>query len=110
MDSTRSLLGLSLLCIAGLLVAMPQQQPPTPTPAPAPGPVGRGVPPIQQIDPPEPRPGDGVDLVVQTIDAITGKAVGDVKIELVRSGTAQDRRQGVTPGQPTHWAPRQSQT
>jgi len=94
-DSIRSLLALSLLCISGLLLAIPQQQPPTPPPAPATGPVGRGVPPIQQIDPPEPRPGDGVDLVVQTIDAITGKAVGDVKIELVRSGTAQDRRRWV---------------
>jgi hypothetical protein len=51
--------------------------------------------PIETIDPPEPRPSEGIDLTVKVIDAITGKGLGDVKLELTRNPTPADRRRWI---------------
>src|SRR5688572_6011851 len=83
-----------LTALVSLIAASPQQQPPSPPP-PA-GPLLRGgLPPPQTVDPPAPRPGEGIDFSVRVIDAVTGKGLGDVKLELTRNATPADRRRWI---------------
>jgi hypothetical protein len=70
----------SLIAISGIIVSA-QQQPPPPTP-PA---VPNRPPAQQQIDPPEPAPGQGVDLTLKIVDASTGSGLPGVAIELRRT-------------------------
>ena len=85
-----------LTLVVSFLGASPQQKP-APTP---PGPAvpllrGNALPPPQTIDPPEPRPSEGIDFTVEIIDAVTGKGLGDVKLELTRNLTPADRRRWI---------------
>jgi hypothetical protein len=84
----------ALIGLAGILGASPQQAPAPTTPqVPV---VGRGaLAPPQQIDPPEPRPGEGIEFVVRVVDAVTGKGLGNVKLDLTRNPTQTDRRRWV---------------
>lgn len=70
----------SAIAIGGILVAAPQQPAP-----PAPPPNITRTPAQQQIDPPEPAPGQGVDLTIKIIDAMTGSGLPAVAIELRRT-------------------------
>lgn len=89
----------------GLLCAAPQQQapqvPPPAQPVPnvtselVPAGLRLGAQPPQPVDPPEPRSGEGIDLVLRVVDAITGKGLGNVKIEVTHNATPADRRQWV---------------
>jgi protocatechuate 3,4-dioxygenase beta subunit len=65
----------SLVIWSGLPLAAQQQPAPTPRPAQA------G---FQQIDPPEPQEGQGIELAVRVLDAATGDGVPDVLVELKR--------------------------
>ena len=65
----------SAIAITGILAAAPQQQPPDLNRPPA----------QQQIDPPEPAPGQGVDLPLKIVDATTGNGLPAVTIELRRN-------------------------
>ena len=97
--SGRSLLGCGLavflisVLVSFLGAASLQQQPavtPPPTSTIVPAPL-RGNPPTP-VDPPVPRPGEGIDFVARVIDAVTGKGLGDVQLELTRIATPADRR------------------
>jgi hypothetical protein len=57
-----------------------------------PPPVLRTATPVQTIDPPAPRSGEGIEFVVRVLDASTGEPVVGVAIELNRPPSASDRR------------------
>jgi hypothetical protein len=84
-----------LTLLVSFLGASPQQQPPPPPPTAAPVVRGNVLPPPETIDPPEPRPGEGIDFTVKVIDAVTGKGLGDVKLELTRNPSPADRRRWI---------------
>jgi hypothetical protein len=79
--------GLMVLVLIGtvkLLEGWSQQQTPT---APLP-PAGLRTPP-QTIDPPIPADGEGVELTVRVVDALNGKGLPDVKLEMTRIVASQ---------------------
>ena len=92
------LVGVYALFTAALLVFLTfgvsaQQQTPVPVPTPLqPAGVRGGATLIPTIDPPAPPSGEGVDLPVQVVDAVTGKGLGDVPLEVTRNPTPADRR------------------
>jgi protocatechuate 3,4-dioxygenase beta subunit len=81
-----SFMTLVLLGMMRFVTASPQQQPP---------PGARG---LQVVDPPEPARGEGVELSVRVLDAMTGKGIPDAKLEITRSIPAPPRIIAAAPG------------
>src|SRR5437764_15242234 len=85
-------LAILAVAVADLLFAARQQPPPAPTV------VRPVVPQNQEIQPPEPGKGEGVDFSIQMINGATGKPLSGVRIELNRNPiinspqSAADRR------------------
>src|SRR5262249_14825087 len=91
------MIGVALISATSLLASMLAQQP-APQQAPprqvTPPPILNAPAPRQEIEPPVPAAGQGVDLQVRAIDAATGKGLGGVQVTLSRLAPTPPRGGG----------------
>ncbi len=92
MAALRTLLpAFAFLCLAGFLLAAQQQPPAASVPAGITAPPGGArATGVQQIDPPLPAQGQGVDLTVRIVDASTGGGMSGVAVVLRRNPNPQN--------------------
>src|SRR3954471_19710972 len=91
---TRHFVFLSAFTIAAASV-MWSQTPQTPPPPRPPVPSVIQTPPVQDVEPPEPQSGQGVNLTVRVIDGSTGQPLSGAAAELKRILPTPSR--GATP-------------